>query len=304
MRRWRGRLYLRHGRTGARRRGAAAHEAGAARHPRAADLCGRAGLVAVLASVPFWPLAARSASPRLPRWPPRPSLLMLWRKRSLAPALYSVASWCFNAAGLVLRAAAPRAVPREAPFPAASCASRRRRWNPATSTSHDPWSPLHLHRLSVDAGRRRHVQGGRLPDPVAGARIPAATPRNCGRWTRAVGAARRGRRCGCCSRRWRRSLRGRMQGRLAGVHVNMAERLSLLRKRRSSIVMCRALGVPVVLHLHAAQLRAFLPGAARSPMRPFALGVFIARQRCGARQCQRGFRGRRSCACPRIASKS
>jgi hypothetical protein len=26
---------------------------------------------------------------------------MLWRKRALAPALYSVASWCFNAAGLV-----------------------------------------------------------------------------------------------------------------------------------------------------------------------------------------------------------
>jgi glycosyltransferase involved in cell wall biosynthesis len=45
-------------------------------------------------------------------------------------------------------------------------------------------------------------------------------------------------------------LQGRLSGRLAGVHVNMGERLSLFRK--SVIVMaCRALGIPVVLHLHA-----------------------------------------------------
>lgn len=48
-------------------------------------------------------------------------------------------------------------------------------------------------------------------------------------------------------------VRGRMSGRLAGVHVNMAERMSLVRK---GIIMsaCRLLGIPVVLHLHAAQL--------------------------------------------------
>ena len=47
--------------------------------------------------------------------------------------------------------------------------------------------------------------------------------------------------------------RARLGGGLAGVHVNMAERLSLVRK--SIIVMaCRVLGVPVVLHLHAVQL--------------------------------------------------
>ena len=46
---------------------------------------------------------------------------------------------------------------------------------------------------------------------------------------------------------------GRLSGKLAGVHVNMAERLSLFRKS-AVIVTCRALGVPVVLHLHAAQL--------------------------------------------------
>ena len=37
-------------------------------------------------------------------------------------------------------------------------------------------------------------------------------------------------------------------GRLAGVHVNMAERMSLFRKG-VLVVACRAVGVPVVLHL-------------------------------------------------------
>lgn len=49
---------------------------------------------------------------------------------------------------------------------------------------------------------------------------------------------------------------GRLSGRLAGVHVNMAERLSLFRKG-AIIATCRALGIPVVLHLHAAQLHHF-----------------------------------------------
>ncbi|MDB5947011.1 MAG: a-glycosyltransferase, Glycosyltransferase Family 4-like protein [Ramlibacter sp.] len=50
-----------------------------------------------------------------------------------------------------------------------------------------------------------------------------------------------------------RLVRGRLSGELAGVHVNMAERLSLVRKS-VVIVFCKALGIPVVLHLHAAQL--------------------------------------------------
>lgn len=55
---------------------------------------------------------------------------------------------------------------------------------------------------------------------------------------------------------------GRFDGNLSGVHVNMAERLSLFRKS-AVVVMCRALGIPVVLHVHAAQLPHFyrrLPG--------------------------------------------
>ncbi|MBK0392262.1 glycosyltransferase family 4 protein [Ramlibacter sp. CrO1] len=59
--------------------------------------------------------------------------------------------------------------------------------------------------------------------------------------------------------------RGRWRKELAGVHVNVAERLSLVRK---GVLMgaCRLLGVPVVLHLHAAQLPqtyARLPGVGK-----------------------------------------
>lgn len=66
-----------------------------------------------------------------------------------------------------------------------------------------------------------------------------------------------------------RLAQGRLDGRLAGVHVNMAERLSLVRK---SVVVatCHALGLPVTLHLHAAQLhRAWpsLPAPARTLVR-------------------------------------
>jgi len=43
---------------------------------------------------------------------------------------------------------------------------------------------------------------------------------------------------------------GRLQGGLAGVHVNLATRMSLFRKG-CLIVACAALGVPTVLHLHA-----------------------------------------------------
>ena len=47
-----------------------------------------------------------------------------------------------------------------------------------------------------------------------------------------------------------RIIWGRLSGNLAGVHVNVAERMSLFRKG-AVIVVSRAMGVPVVLHLHA-----------------------------------------------------
>lgn len=51
-------------------------------------------------------------------------------------------------------------------------------------------------------------------------------------------------------------IMGRLGGDLAGVHVNMAERLSVVRKG-AILALCRAIGVPAVLHLHAAQLDPF-----------------------------------------------
>ena len=53
-------------------------------------------------------------------------------------------------------------------------------------------------------------------------------------------------------------IRGRLNGQLVGVHVNMAERLSIVRKG-AVIVLSRALGIPVVLHLHAAELHHSYP---------------------------------------------
>lgn len=51
-------------------------------------------------------------------------------------------------------------------------------------------------------------------------------------------------------------LKGRVSGQLLGVHVNVAERLSFFRKGLIILFSC-LLGLPVVLHLHAAQLPAF-----------------------------------------------
>ena len=51
-------------------------------------------------------------------------------------------------------------------------------------------------------------------------------------------------------------LKDRLNGKLLGVHVNMAERLSVLRKG-IIILFCKLIGVPTILHLHAAQFPAF-----------------------------------------------
>ncbi|WP_051378777.1 glycosyltransferase family 4 protein [Derxia gummosa] len=61
----------------------------------------------------------------------------------------------------------------------------------------------------------------------------------------------------------------RLLGNIAGVHVNVAERLSVVRKGLI-IVVAHHIGLPVVLHLHAAQLHHFyrgVPGWAKALMR-------------------------------------
>lgn len=71
---------------------------------------------------------------------------------------------------------------------------------------------------------------------------------------------------------------GRLRGEVAGVHVNVAERLSLVRKS-VLIATCRALGLPVVLHLHAAQLHRAWPGLP-GPVRSLVRWVFSLPQCC------------------------
>jgi hypothetical protein len=51
-------------------------------------------------------------------------------------------------------------------------------------------------------------------------------------------------------------LWGRATNRIAGVHVHVAERLSVVRKG-ILVVLSRKLGIPVILHVHAAQLPQF-----------------------------------------------
>jgi glycosyltransferase involved in cell wall biosynthesis len=62
--------------------------------------------------------------------------------------------------------------------------------------------------------------------------------------------------------------RGRFDGQLAGVHVNMAERLSLFRKGMI-VVTCYVFGVPVVVHLHAQMQRFYrsLPAPVQAVVR-------------------------------------
>ena len=73
-------------------------------------------------------------------------------------------------------------------------------------------------------------------------------------------------------------VRGRVSGQLAGVHVNMAERLSIARKG-AVIVASRALGIPVVLHLHAAELHHLYPRMPK-PLQAMTRWVFSLPASC------------------------
>jgi glycosyltransferase involved in cell wall biosynthesis len=73
-------------------------------------------------------------------------------------------------------------------------------------------------------------------------------------------------------------VRGRASGQLAGIHVNMAERLSVFRKG-AVIVVSKALGIPVVLHLHAAQFHHFYPLLPK-PLQTMTRWVFSLAESC------------------------
>ncbi|MDP3759596.1 MAG: glycosyltransferase [Ramlibacter sp.] len=71
---------------------------------------------AVLLAALLWPAPAPARLAVFAALAAAPLLVMLWRKRSLRRAAYSVVSWCFNAAGLVrglLRARRPAREPIE-----------------------------------------------------------------------------------------------------------------------------------------------------------------------------------------------
>jgi glycosyltransferase involved in cell wall biosynthesis len=73
-------------------------------------------------------------------------------------------------------------------------------------------------------------------------------------------------------------VRGRVSGQLVGIHVNMAERLSVFRKG-AVVVVSKALGIPVVLHLHAAQLHHFYPRLPK-PLQAMTRWVFSLPESC------------------------
>jgi GT2 family glycosyltransferase len=64
-----------------------------------------------LASVPFWPLAVTARAACFGAMAAAPFVLMSLRKRSVGRAAHSIASWCFNAAGLVRGLLRPRVPP-------------------------------------------------------------------------------------------------------------------------------------------------------------------------------------------------
>lgn len=77
---------------------------------------GMLGWWSFLLSIGFWPLSGVARLTWFGTSLAAPFALMVWRKRSLSKALYSVVSWCFNAAGLVCGVLRPQR-PANAPIP-------------------------------------------------------------------------------------------------------------------------------------------------------------------------------------------
>jgi glycosyltransferase involved in cell wall biosynthesis len=113
------------------------------------------------------------------------------------------------------------------------------------------------------------LQAGRRPGPADRATLLPLDTRGGGSAVASIGVL---------SMALLRLVRGRLSGELAGVHVNMAERLSFVRKS-AVVILCKALGVPVVMHLHAAQLHHSFRAASR-PVRAIVRWVFSLPESC------------------------
>lgn len=221
-----------------------------------------------------------------------PWAVMTLRRRSARAGLYAVASWCVHAAGLLRGLLADRRPPRapiaahvirpgpqamyepQMPAPRTQAGHGGRRGRERTILVACPWTPVgggmfkvadYLIRAQADP---RQVSGSEGP-PVALARLKPLDTRGSGSSAASllvlVGALAA-------------LVRGRIRGEVAGVHVNMAERLSLVRKGLV-VVTCRALGLPVVLHLHAAELHRAWP-ALPAPARALARWMFSLPRAC------------------------
>ncbi|HEY8050667.1 MAG TPA: glycosyltransferase family 4 protein [Ramlibacter sp.] len=119
-----------------------------------------------------------------------------------------------------------------------------------------PWSPTGGGMFKV-AEYLIRAQAGKTPGHAAELR-PLDTYGPGSAWTSLIALAKA---------MWM-IVRGRFEGGLAGVHVNVAERLSLFRKSMI-VITCSLLRVPVVIHLHA-QMKNFyrsLPGPAQAVVR-------------------------------------
>ena len=221
-----------------------------------------------------------------------PWAIMTLRRRSARAGFYAVASWCVHAAGLLRGLLAHRRPPRDPiaahvirpgpyamseplmPAPRARAGQGGRRGREPVIFVACPWTPVgggmfkvadYLIRAQADA---RQVTGRDGPH-AAQARLKPLDTRGSGSSAASLCVL-----AGALTA----LVRGRIRGEVAGVHVNMAERLSLVRKGLV-VVTCRALGLPVVLHLHAAELHRAWP-TLPAPARALARWMFSLPRAC------------------------
>ncbi len=219
-----------------------------------------------------------------------PWATMTLRRRSAQAGCYAVASWCVHAAGLLRGFLAPRRPPGDPidarviqPWPEAYAGSLLPppRVNAGQSRGRErvilvacPWTPVGGGMFKVAdyliqaQGELREAADSGGPSPTQ-ARLQPLDTRGSGSWAGSLGVL-----AGALLT----LAGGRLRGKVAGVHVNMAERLSLVRKGLV-VATCRGLGLPVVLHLHAAQLHRAWPDLP-APARVLARWVFSLPQAC------------------------
>ena len=221
-----------------------------------------------------------------------PWAAMTLRRRSAQAGCYAVASWCVHAAGLLRGFLVHRRPPGDPidarviqpwpeaykgsllPPPRVHAGQRQGRGRERVILVACPWTPVGGgmfkvadYLIQAQAGLRE-ATGSDGPSPTQ-VRLQPLDTRGSGSWAQSLGVL---------ASALLTLAGGRLRGKVAGVHVNMAERLSLVRKGLV-VATCRGLGLPVVLHLHAAQLHRAWPDLP-APARALARWVFSLPQAC------------------------